>query len=197
MAKNIMERINLGPFGPVGRLSSPPVSPHDHLAAAFVHGGGPDSPESSRITRQSRTLREQLSSADGLCKLPCLYECRTLLRQFSENLSGFTPTNHWQDGLLHRLSPASDSYVREKTPHVSLCFSLVQVSVLTVIGDSEGLSQMPSHIITSQKPSLSLDGLYAFDEAEGRKFPNHARGSNILMMPSFAQRCLRTRRCDP
>jgi len=47
---------------------------------------------------------------------------------------------------LHRLSPASDSFVREKTPH--------------------GLSQMPSHIITAHKPSLSLDGLYAFDEAE-------------------------------
>ncbi|TDL19912.1 hypothetical protein BD410DRAFT_393356 [Rickenella mellea] len=88
LAKNIVQRVVVGPFGPSGRSNELSHSGIDESHCASLLGD--DMTESSRLAFQSRQLREQLSLDDGNFALP-------------------RPTRQWQNSLLRRLSMSPDS----------------------------------------------------------------------------------------
>ncbi|EPQ60261.1 hypothetical protein GLOTRDRAFT_134976 [Gloeophyllum trabeum ATCC 11539] len=92
LAKDILERVQSGPFGPAGREKQKSDASKEDFFVSFFAGEASSARDRSRPRRQSRVSREIVSSREESTKLP-------------------VPTMDWQDKLSHRLAaPASHGH---------------------------------------------------------------------------------------
>ncbi|EGN91754.1 hypothetical protein SERLA73DRAFT_80157 [Serpula lacrymans var. lacrymans S7.3] len=87
LAREILHRVDVGPFGPSGRLHQPVGATKEEFFASIFRSNEASTRDLARSRRQSRVSREIVSSArdDGLCTVP---------------------TAEWQDRLSARLASA-------------------------------------------------------------------------------------------
>ncbi|KAJ7161307.1 fungal-specific transcription factor domain-containing protein [Mycena crocata] len=91
LAREILGRVDAGPYGPSGRLDQPGgATKEDFFASILRSSGSTPSNDSSRSRRQSRVSREKVSSIQD------------------RGLS-VVPTRDWQDNLSNRLASSSAS----------------------------------------------------------------------------------------
>ncbi|KAF5368636.1 hypothetical protein D9758_002174 [Tetrapyrgos nigripes] len=92
LAREILARVDMGPYGPAGRRYQPQGATKEDFFASVLRSNGPSSSgrEQSRSRRQSRVSREKVSSLQD------------------RGLS-VVPTQEWQDSLSHRLASSSHS----------------------------------------------------------------------------------------
>ncbi|KAF7311124.1 Zn(2)-C6 fungal-type domain-containing protein [Mycena chlorophos] len=93
-AREILGRVDAGPYGPAGRLDQPGGATKKDLFASILRSSSAGPAESSRSRRQSRVSREQVSSIAQ-----------------DDELS-FVPTREWQDSLSNRITSSSGSSSR-------------------------------------------------------------------------------------
>ncbi|KAJ7109940.1 fungal-specific transcription factor domain-containing protein [Mycena epipterygia] len=89
LAREILGRVDAGPYGPSGRLEQPGGATKEDFFASILRSSG-STPSKTRDQRQSRVSREKVSSIQD---------------------RGLTvvPTREWQDNLAHRLASSSAS----------------------------------------------------------------------------------------
>jgi len=100
LAENIVHRVKVGPFGPVGAFNE--TTARKEKPTNIMGVGDPEQSESSRLARQSRQLRERISWEDSNVTLP-------------------RPTSQWQGDLLHRLASSTDAATSAKNQSHSPC----------------------------------------------------------------------------
>ncbi|KAJ7459181.1 fungal-specific transcription factor domain-containing protein [Mycena galericulata] len=89
LAREILGRVDMGPYGPSGRLDQPGgATKEDFFASILRSSGSTQSSDNSRARRQSRVSREKVSSLQD------------------RGLS-IVPTREWQDSLSHRLASSA------------------------------------------------------------------------------------------
>ncbi|CAK5280628.1 unnamed protein product [Mycena citricolor] len=87
LAREILDRVDAGPYGPSGRLDQPGGATKEDFFASILRSNAPNA-ENSRSRRQSRVSREKVSSVQNV------------------GIS-VVPTKEWQDNLSHRLASAA------------------------------------------------------------------------------------------
>ncbi|KAF8846123.1 hypothetical protein BDN67DRAFT_1064611 [Paxillus ammoniavirescens] len=87
LAREILNRVDTGPFGPSGRLSQPAGATKEDFFACIFRSNEASARDAARSRRQSRISREIVSSA-------------------RDNTLSTVPTAEWQDRLSARLSKA-------------------------------------------------------------------------------------------
>ncbi|KAJ7246249.1 fungal-specific transcription factor domain-containing protein [Mycena haematopus] len=93
LAREILGRVDAGPYGPSGRLEQPGAATKEDFFASILRSSGSPQSDTSRSRRQSRVSREKVSSIQD------------------RGLS-VVPTKEWQDNLSSRLtSSASGSRI--------------------------------------------------------------------------------------
>ncbi|KAJ7786593.1 fungal-specific transcription factor domain-containing protein [Mycena metata] len=100
LAREILGRVDAGPYGPSGRLDQPGgATKEDFFASILRSSGSTPNNDSSRSRRQSRVSREKVSSLQD---------------------RGLTvvPTREWQDNLSNRLASSSSSASGSRSPSV-------------------------------------------------------------------------------
>ncbi|KAJ7751211.1 fungal-specific transcription factor domain-containing protein [Mycena maculata] len=101
LAREILGRVDAGPYGPSGRLDQPGgATKEDFFASILRSSGSTPSNDTSRSRRQSRMSREKVSSVQD------------------RGLS-VVPTREWQDSLSNRLASSSMSESRLNSFDVS------------------------------------------------------------------------------
>ncbi|KAJ6621140.1 fungal-specific transcription factor domain-containing protein [Mycena sp. CBHHK59/15] len=91
LAREILERVDAGPYGPSGRLEQPGgATKEDFFASILRSSASAQNNDTSRSRRQSRVSREKVSSIQN------------------RGLS-VVPTKEWQDNLSSRLASSSAS----------------------------------------------------------------------------------------
>ncbi|KAF9245870.1 fungal-specific transcription factor domain-containing protein [Melanogaster broomeanus] len=87
LAREILNRVDTGPFGPSGRLSQPAGATKEDFFACIFRSNESSARDAARSRRQSRISREIVSSSRN-------------------NKLSTVPTSEWQDRLSARLSTA-------------------------------------------------------------------------------------------
>ncbi|KAJ6503261.1 fungal-specific transcription factor domain-containing protein [Mycena vitilis] len=101
LAREILGRVDAGPYGPSGRLDQPVgATKEDFFASILRSSGSTQANDTSRSRRQSRVSREKVSSTQD------------------RGLS-VVPTREWQDNLSTRLASASASGSRAPSFDIS------------------------------------------------------------------------------
>ncbi|KAG6873206.1 hypothetical protein C0995_001560 [Termitomyces sp. Mi166 len=99
LAREIIRRVDNGPYGPSGRRSQPHGATKEDFFASILKDSESSVPsrDSARVRRQSRVSREIVSSN-------------------MDNGLSVIPTKEWQDNLSQHLASSSSSYDSSRTP---------------------------------------------------------------------------------
>ncbi|KAH7923243.1 hypothetical protein BV22DRAFT_1093249 [Leucogyrophana mollusca] len=97
LAREILNRVDTGPFGPSGRLSQPAGATKEDFFACIFRSNEASARDAARSRRQSRISREIVSSS-------------------RDNALATAPTMDWQDRLSARLSHSQHGHPT-MTPH--------------------------------------------------------------------------------
>ncbi|EKM84077.1 hypothetical protein AGABI1DRAFT_117526 [Agaricus bisporus var. burnettii JB137-S8] len=98
LASEIIDRVDMGPYGPAGRRSQPAGATKEDFFASILRSNGSNTRDNSRSRRQSRVSREIVSSTQD------------------HGLS-VVPTKEWQDNLSRRLASAGRNSTTSNTSY--------------------------------------------------------------------------------
>ncbi|KAL4070710.1 fungal-specific transcription factor domain-containing protein [Scleroderma citrinum] len=99
LAREILDRVDTGPFGPSGRLTQATGATKEDFVACIFRSNEGSSRDASRIRRQSRISREIVSSSSRANSLSTV------------------PTTDWQDRLTARLCKSTHDQEQSRVSH--------------------------------------------------------------------------------
>ncbi|KAJ7170147.1 fungal-specific transcription factor domain-containing protein [Mycena filopes] len=178
LAREILGRVDAGPYGPSGRLEQPGgATKEDFFASILRSSGSTQNNDSSRSRRQSRVSREKVSSIQGQFNV-----LSTAYRGLS-----VVPTREWQDSLSNRL--ASSSASGSRSPSVDFTgVPLTQRRRLN--GSASNLPAQPDwkdmytldsdNDETSQREAVEGMGALSLDEHQEVRFHGQISGLYLL-----------------
>ncbi|KAJ6575396.1 fungal-specific transcription factor domain-containing protein [Mycena capillaripes] len=171
LAREILGRVDAGPYGPSGRLDQPGgATKEDFFASILRSSGSTQSNDTSRSRRQSRVSREKVSSTQD---------------------RGLTvvPTREWQDNLSNRL--ASSLASGSRTSFDISGVPLTQRRRLNVSSDNipvqpdwKEMYTLEDHEEISHREAVEGMGELSLDEHQEVRFHGQTSGLHLLARSS-------------
>lgn len=171
-AREILDRVDTGPFGPSGRLTQATGATKEDFVACIFRSNEGSARDTSRIRRQSRISREIVSSS-------------------SANSLSTTPTTEWQDRLTARLSKSTHDQEKSGLPRSSNGGHVAQrrrTEESTTIPNPEQLNWNEMYTMEEFTDSDDLDesraitafGQLSLDENQEVRYHGKASGLHLL-----------------
>ncbi|KAK7063985.1 Zn(2)-C6 fungal-type domain-containing protein [Favolaschia claudopus] len=174
LARDILGRVDAGPYGPSGRLDQPGGATKEDFFASILRSNASPQSDTSRSRRQSRVSREKVSS-------------------IQDRGLAVVPTKEWQDSLSNRLAASFASGSRVSSFDVS-GLPLTQRrrlngspseppaqpdwSEMYTLDGSEEPEELSHHEFVENMGTLSLD------EHQEVRFHGHTSGLHLLARSS-------------